>query len=130
MSKPKAITQCVLFATLTLLASPWLYLLWVGAYLSPFSLFLRIRSLAEHAVTPDRALAMLNTRTTHANWMARLTVAPHRVNYHLEHHLFMQVPYYQLPRLHELLRRRGILQDKHIAKNYVHVIRLGSGWRD
>jgi fatty acid desaturase len=31
------------------------------------------------------------------------------VNYHLEHHLLMTVPHYHLPRLHALLRERGVL---------------------
>ena len=26
------------------------------------------------------------------------------MNYHLEHHLFTMVPYYRLPKLHELIR--------------------------
>ncbi len=117
------ITHLVLFAILAACGAPLLYLLWVIAYLSPFSLFLRIRSIAEHACAPDRANALLNTRTISAGWLARLTVAPHHVNYHLEHHLFMQVPYFQLPRLHRLLRRCGTLSDNQMSPNYTQVMR-------
>lgn len=120
------VTNILLFALLFALNAPLLYLLWVGAYFSTFSLFLRIRSIAEHAGTPDPARALLNTRTTHASWIARLTVAPHRVNYHLEHHLFMQVPYFQLPALHRLLQRVGTTSNSCVAKNYVEVLRIAS----
>jgi fatty acid desaturase len=48
-----------------------------------------------------------NTRTTHAGFLARATVAPIRVNFHVEHHVLPSVPYFRLPRLHALLRERG-----------------------
>jgi fatty acid desaturase len=116
------VTNLILFAVLWLLGSPALFLLWIGAYFSTFSLFARLRSIAEHACTPDSSSALLNTRTILANPLARVTVAPHRVNYHLEHHLFMQVPYFNLPRVHELLVKYGIFQKACSARGYVEVI--------
>ena len=85
----------------------WLYGVWVLAYVTPFPLFLRIRSLAEHACTERSSDMFLNTRTTQAGFFARATVAPIRVNYHIEHHVLPSVPYFRLPRLHRLLRERG-----------------------
>lgn len=118
------LVNLVFFGLLYLLKVPLLYLLWVGAYFSTFSLFLRIRSIAEHACVPDRSQALLNARTTHAGPAARLSVAPHRVNYHLEHHLFMQVPYFNLPALHRLLEKHGILQRGCTAANYFEILKL------
>lgn len=100
-----------------------LYLLWVVAYLTSFSLLLRIRSMAEHACTDATTDPFFNTRTTQAGWLARLTVAPLAVNFHLEHHLLPTVPLYSLPRMHHLLHERGALDGCHIASGYIDVLR-------
>ena len=63
----------------------------------------RIRNIAEHAVVPDCSDPLRNTRTTHANFLERLFIAPYYVNYHLEHHLLFYVPCYNLPRVHRIL---------------------------
>ncbi|MCB1152595.1 fatty acid desaturase family protein [bacterium] len=117
------ITNAAMFGVLYALGHPMLYLIWVGAYLVTFSLFVRIRSFAEHAVVPDPADPWNNTRTTYANPIARLTVAPHYVNYHLEHHLLMTVPCYKLPRLHRLLRERGVMDRACVEPGYLAVMR-------
>ena len=52
------------------------YWLWPLAYLTPFPLFLRIRSMAEHAGMQTSNTALTNTRTTRAGWIARSFVAP------------------------------------------------------
>lgn len=103
-------TNALLLGTLAVLGQPWLYLLWVGAWLTTYTLVTRIRSIAEHALTPDAADPLSNTRTTLASWWERLFITPNRVNYHLEHHLLMTVPHYRLPRMHALLRERGVLE--------------------
>ncbi len=118
-----AITNGALFAILYAVGRPWLYLLWIVSYLTTFSLILRIRSIAEHACTHLDPDPRRNTRTTYASPLARITVAPHRVNYHLEHHLLMTVPYFRLPELHRLLRERGAYANAHVLENYGQVIR-------
>jgi fatty acid desaturase len=85
----------------------WLYSAWIAAYLTTFSLYLRIRSLAEHACTERTDDFWLNTRTTRAGVLARLTVAPMHVNFHREHHLLPAVPWFRLPQMHQLLKKRG-----------------------
>src|SRR5690606_9930896 len=104
-----AVTNAVLFGILWLAGHPWLYLLWVVAWMTTFQLVTRIRAIAEHALAPDPADPLRNTRTTLASWWERLLIAPNYVNYHLEHHLLMTVPHYNLPRLHRMLRDRGVL---------------------
>lgn len=119
---PTLLANAVLLALLTAAGHPALYLLWVGSWLTTYSLFLRIRSIAEHVgcdMDPD---PFRNTRTTFANVLARLTVAPHRVNYHLEHHLLMTVPHQNLPRMHALLAARGALDGCHVAEGYVGTV--------
>jgi fatty acid desaturase len=121
-----AITNAVLLAALTLAGHPALYLLWMGAWLTTYSLVMRIRSIAEHAMIPDPADDLGNTRTTLASWWERLLVAPNRVNYHLEHHLLMTVPHYNLPRMHRMLRERDLLDGACVVRGYRGVLRLAA----
>ncbi|MDJ0787012.1 MAG: fatty acid desaturase family protein [Myxococcota bacterium] len=117
------VTNAVLFGILWLAGAPWLYLLWVGAWLTTNTLVTRIRSIAEHALTPDAADPLRNTRTTLANPLERLFIAPNAVNYHLEHHLLMTVPHYHLKRMHHMLREKGILEDACVARGYRGILR-------
>ena len=117
------LANALLALLLAVTGQAWLYGLWVAAYFTSFGLFLRLRSIAEHAVTPSQDHPLTNTRTTYANWLARLTVAPHAVNYHLEHHLLMTVPYFRLRQMHEILRRKGLLEHACVAQGYVPVFR-------
>ncbi len=119
-------TNAVLFGLFALAGYPALYLLWPAAWLTTYSLVMRIRSIAEHGMVPDPANDLRNTRTTLARWWERLFIAPNRVNYHLEHHLWMTVPHYHLPKLHRLLRQRGALEGACITRGYPAVLRLAS----
>jgi fatty acid desaturase len=69
------------------------YLAWIGAYLTTYSLFMRIRSMSESACTEESTDMLRNTRTTRAGLLARATVAPLRVNHHIERHQMPAVPY-------------------------------------
>ena len=117
------VTNVVLVAVLWSLGQPMLYLLWLGAWLTTNKLVARIRSIAEHAVVPDPADPLGQTRTVRAGWLERLFIAPNRVQYHLEHHLLMTVPHYNLPKFHEMLRDRGVLEGACVADNYAQVLR-------
>ncbi len=120
---PVVATNGVLLGILTVAGHPALYLLWIAAWLTSYRLVTRIRSIAEHALTPDANDALNNTRTTVASWWERLLIAPNRVNYHLEHHLIMTVPHYKLPRFHRMLRERGVLDDACVAHGYLVVLK-------
>lgn len=126
---PMLLTNLALWGALAVLGQGWLYLAWVLANATTFSLFLRIRSIAEHAVTEASDDPLRHTRTTEAGLLARLTVAPHHVNYHLEHHLLPTVPHYRLERLHQLLWERGASTNATYAKGYLEVLRLASSRR-
>lgn len=123
---PVAITNGVLLAVLTACGAPELYLLWVVAWLTSYRLVTRLRSIAEHAMSDDMSDPLRNTRTTLASWWERLFLAPNRVNYHLEHHLLMTVPHHNLPRLHRLLRERGVLGRANVAHGYWEVFRAAA----
>jgi fatty acid desaturase len=121
------LANAMLLGALTLAGQPWLYLLWVGAYLSTYLLAARIRQLAEHGNVQAlyESDPRGNTRTTRANWLERLFFAPHNVNYHIEHHLLPSVPCWQLPRLHRTLLQRGFYAEHQdsVADGYLAVIR-------
>jgi fatty acid desaturase len=120
---PMLVTNGILFAILAAAGHAWLYGVWALAYLTTFNVFIRIRSMAEHACTERTTDMLRNTRTTRAGWLARLTVAPFQVNYHMEHHVMISVPYFRLPAMHRLLRERGVVPA---APSYLDVLRMVS----
>lgn len=118
------LANVVIVAALFAVGHVWVYSAWVVAYLTMFSLVIRVRSLAEHACTARTDDQLRNTRTTRANLLARMTFAPLHVNYHLEHHLLPTVPWWRLPALHRLLASRGALPETSLARGYLHVLQL------
>jgi fatty acid desaturase len=113
-------TNAVLALALAATGHAWLYWAWVASYMTTFSVFVRVRSLAEHACTAAGTSVFDNTRTTRAGLLARATVAPIHVNYHLEHHLLVAVPHYRLRTMHRMLRERGAAAPP----SYLDVLRL------
>jgi fatty acid desaturase len=120
---PVVVANGALLGILTAVGHPALYLLWVGAWCTTYSVVLRIRSIAEHACTEATDDPLRNTRTTAASWPVRLVLAPHHVNYHLEHHLLMTVPHWRLPAMHRVLRERGVFGPHNHAPGYLAVLR-------
>lgn len=104
-------TNLLMLAVLMALGIGWTYLAWVVAYLTTFSLIIRLRAIAEHAGMARDPDIRRNTRSTRAGWLARLTLAPLNVHLHQDHHLMAAVPCYRLPALHRLLRARGVVAE-------------------
>jgi fatty acid desaturase len=117
------ISNGVLLVLLSLVGRPELYLLWVVAWFTTNSLVTRIRSIAEHNMATEPGNPLKDSRTIETNWWQRLLIAPNRVNYHLEHHLLMTVPFYNLPRLHRLLTERGTLDGALVETGYRSILR-------
>lgn len=106
----------------------WGLTFWLLPYLTWFQFVLRVRNIAEHGATEQSEDPFRNVRTTFAGPLARLFVAPYWVNYHLEHHMIMHVPCYNLPRLHGLLISKGLGARMKTAANYMHAMRE-AGWQ-
>ncbi|XOV89262.1 MAG: fatty acid desaturase [Pseudomonadota bacterium] len=102
----------------------WLYLMWVVSFVFLQPLVSRIRQVAEHGAVPDLydPDPRNNTRTVHANLVERM-FAPHRVNYHLEHHMLASVPAYRLKRLHEILTDKGYYAGVDFPNGYADLLR-------
>ena len=121
------IANAALFALLAFAGYWWLYpVLWLLPLATWYQLVTRIRNIAEHAVVPDNDDPLRNTRTTLANPVERLFIAPYWVNYHLEHHLFMFVPCWRLPAAHRLLIAGGQGPRMEIQHGYRTVLRLAA----
>jgi fatty acid desaturase len=104
---------------------------WFALWLLPQATWLpmvtRLRNIAEHAcVAKDEPDPLRHARTTRANWLERALLAPYYVNYHCEHHMFMHVPCYNLPRVHRLLKGKGVTGGMLTAPGYLDVLRMAS----
>jgi len=117
----------LLLAGLSAIGYWWLYpVMWLLPLATWYQLISRIRNIAEHAVVPDNDDPLRNTRTTHANPIARLLIAPYWVNYHLEHHLFMFVPCWRLPQAHRALLAAGLQDRMELQPGYRTMLRLAT----
>jgi fatty acid desaturase len=56
-------------------------------------------------------------------WWERLIFCPGNVNYHLAHHLFPSVPFFNLPRLHRRLMQEEVFRERaHITVGYTSML--------
>lgn len=103
------------------------FALWLLPMATWFPLVTRLRNIAEHACVEGSAEdAFRAARTTRANWLERAFIAPYWVNFHAEHHLFMHVPCWNLPRLHRALASTEPGRRMEIAPGYLQVLRLAA----
>ena len=93
--------------------------LWLLPMLTVLQPILRLRAILEHGAVTDVSSPLKAARTNRTggglgNAIGRAILFPHHVNYHLEHHLYPAVPHYHLPRLHRLLRAKGVLEGAEV----------------
>lgn len=124
---PQCLANAALFAGFAAAGMWWAYpLLWLLPLMTWMMVVTRIRNIAEHAVVPDSNDPLRNTRTTRANWLERLFLAPYYVNYHLEHHLLFYVPCYNLPKVHRILMSGPHAARMEVQPGYAAVLRLAT----
>jgi fatty acid desaturase len=106
----------------------WVWLvMWLLPMMTWLPLVYRIRNIAEHALVAQNQIDPLRqARTTHANLLERILVAPYWVNFHCEHHLFTGVPCWNLPHAHALLTRRGVTDSMEVQPGYFTVLKLAT----
>lgn len=97
-------------------------LYWIVPLLTWLKAVLRFRTISEHyALEYDHIYR--DTRTTYPSWWEKILFAPKNINYHLDHHLYPSVPFYNLPRLHQhLLENSDFRDNAHLTKTYMGVI--------
>lgn len=117
--------QAALIAGLTYFVGWWAYpLLWLlPVYLFAYRGDLT-RVFCEHSMqmAEHDADAGMRLVTYRSNWLERLFFAPHGMNFHMPHHLWPSIPYYNLREADRMVRdcHQGMPQDE--ARNLV--------WRD
>ncbi len=125
---PFALVNLGMLLALTLAGWWWAWFaLWLLPLATWFPLVTRLRNIAEHAVTPDPADPLRHARTTHASWWERVLIAPYWVNYHCEHHMFMWLPCWSLPKAHRMLAERGVTARMEVQPGYWTVLKAASG---
>jgi len=94
-------------------------LLWLLPLVSLTPVLVRIRAIAEHSAL-EAQTGNEATRHIDASLFERLTVCPFNINYHLAHHLFPYVTYYNLPKMHALLIANAEFRSAaHVSKTYL-----------
>ncbi|MGE8414421.1 MAG: fatty acid desaturase family protein [Pseudomonas sp.] len=113
-----------LFGLLAWSGHPWLYLgLWLLPAITLLPLLGRVRAIMEHAGLPVDADQSRNARSiVRPNWQTFLC-GPHAIHYHIEHHLYVRVPFYQLGGLHRQLAAAQLLAQGNLYRGYVGVLR-------
>ena len=99
------------------------FLLWWVPALTWNHFVTRVRNIGEHAVVPDNNDRLRNTRTIITNWWERAFIAPYSVNYHLEHHLIVNCPCYNLRKAHRMLIGKGIKDKMEVVYGYPNMFR-------
>lgn len=104
-------------------------LFWIVPLLTWTQLTLHIRSIAEHFAIPEASAESAHqeifsgSRTTRLTLMDRMFIGPRAVGYHLEHHLFPSVPFYNLEKLHDALMDNPEYRDHvHVSHGYHRVL--------
>lgn len=100
------------------------FVLWLLPMATWFPMVTRLRNIAEHAcVEGSSADPFRAARTTKASLWERAFIAPYWVNFHAEHHLFMHVPCWKLPRLHRAIHAKPQAEAMEVAPGYASVLR-------
>lgn len=116
--------NALMLAALSVAGYWWAYFaLWLVPLATWFPLVTRLRNIAEHACVNAQEHPLTHARTTLANPLERLFIAPYWVHYHAEHHAFMHVPCYRLTRLHNALMDKGYWSYVKFAPSYAAVLR-------
>lgn len=80
-----------------------LILFWFLPAFTVLPAIFRMRNIGRHFGLPRTHDLNMSRNVVRAPLWERLLIAPHHVGYHLDHHLFPSVPYYNLPALHRTL---------------------------
>ena len=78
-------------------------LYWIVPFCTWHMLAQYVRLICEHSGMPENAGAYALTRTTLARPWERFLLVPRNIHYHVEHHFYPSVPFYNLPALHDAL---------------------------
>jgi len=105
----------------SLVAQTWLPFLMICAPMFYGQTFFYLCGLTQHAgLKFDAKDHRLNTRTVLLNPILSWLYV--KLEYHIEHHMFPQVPWYNLPKLHELIKDQLPTPSKGLIGAYKEII--------
>jgi fatty acid desaturase len=99
--------QLVILGVLAVFGHPWLYLLWIGSYLTVWRVINRLRSIAEHGGMRASSDRRETTHSVRQHQAARFAMVPYHIGWHLAHHVDSGIPWRNLPRFHRMLEASG-----------------------
>jgi len=106
-----------LLVTAAILWLPWLWLL--HGWLIPMlviNTLVNIRGMSQHTFLEHQSDTVLGTRSILTNPVTAFFMC--NENYHLEHHLFPTIPWYNLPRLHKALHKDLLARGAPFIRSY------------
>lgn len=124
---PTLLANLIILVAFMSVGLGWAYFaLWLLPQMTWFYAVIRLRNIAEHAMTTFDDNPLTHARTVKANFIERLFIAPYWVNYHVEHHAFMFVPCHKFPKLHAEMIRAGWADRMEIQPSYKRVLQLAT----
>jgi fatty acid desaturase len=112
----------VIFSGFYFSGHPWMYvILWYVPMVTILQVLLRIRGITEHAGYAPNKDQRQNARTV-INPLQTFFFAPHDVNYHIEHHVYPAIPFYNLSKAHKIMKERGSLPEANLFYSYQDVV--------
>jgi fatty acid desaturase len=118
------VSNGLLFGILACAGHPLLYVwLWIVPSVTLLPLAGQVRAIFEHAGLPVSDDQSQNARTiVQRSWQTFL-FGPHAIHYHIEHHLFMRMPFHNLRAVHQQLVQQGLLPVGNLYAGYGAVLR-------
>ncbi|AHY59584.1 fatty acid desaturase family protein [Stenotrophomonas rhizophila] len=117
-------SNALLFGLLAWSGHPLLYLgLWLLPAITLLPFMGRVRAIMEHAGLPACDDQSRNARSiVRRNWQT-FVFGPHAVHYHIEHHLYVRMPFYHLHRVHADLVAQRLIPGENLHDGYIGVLR-------
>lgn len=99
--------------SLSILYNQWLYLIlfWLIPYLTVFQIISWFIELTEHYPLMNNNLDLYMSRNRNSHFIEKFITGMHNENYHLVHHLFPAIPFWNVPKAHKIL-----MQDQNYAQ--------------
>jgi fatty acid desaturase len=107
----------ILWLTAAIWFVPWPWLL--HGWLIPMlviNTLVNIRGMSQHTFLEHQSDPILGTRSILTNRVTAFFMC--NENYHLEHHLYPSIPWYNLPRLHHELRDQLVARGAPFIRSY------------
>lgn len=115
---------CVIGLAALVLFSPIPRLLLIHAWLIPMlfiNTMVNIRGMSQHTLLEHHSDTIRGTRSILTNRLTAFFMC--NENYHLEHHIYPGVPWYNLPRLHRAMKDDLVREGAPYIKSYFAFVR-------